>query len=237
MINLFKKFLRPFVVKTISLKKYITRMAAIRSASKVTKLVNSKNKGLFIDCGSNLGQGFAFFEQYFHLKMFDFILVEPNPHCEETLKNKITGKMKEGSIELIKKAASTSDGTTKFFGLVEDDRGKTSEGGSILKEATSAWYTHSEEEAITVETFSLSDLIKNKANNYKIIVIKMDIEGGEYEVLEDLLKHGPHKKISLIFTEFHSQYMKEPDKTAYRSREKVIVQSFKQDKIPFKNWV
>ena len=76
MINLFKKFLRPIVVKTISLKKHITRKAAIRSASKVTKLVNSKNKGLFIDCGSNLGQGFTFFEQYFHLKIFDFILVE-----------------------------------------------------------------------------------------------------------------------------------------------------------------
>ena len=237
MINLLKKFLRPVVIKTISLKKYIMKMSSIRSASKVTKLVDSKNKGLFIDCGSNLGQGFTFFEQYFHLKMFDFILVEPNPYCEETLKNKITVKMKEGSIELIKKAASTSDGTTKFFGLVEDDRGKTSEGGSILKEGNSAWYTHSEEDAITVETFSLSDLIKNKSNSYKVIVIKMDIEGGEYEVLEDMLKHGTHKKISLIFTEFHSQYMKEPDKTAYRCREKVIVQSFKQDKIPFKNWV
>jgi len=237
MNNFFKKLLTPFIFKLISLKKYAVRMAAIRSAVQVSKLVNSTNKGLFIDCGSNLGQGFTFFEQYFPLKIFDFILVEPNPYCEEALTNKIAAKKNEGSIELIKKAASTSDGTTKFFGLVEDDRGKTSEGGSILKEHASAWYTHSEEDAITVETFSLTDLIINKANRYKIIVLKMDIEGGEYEVLDDLLKHGAHKKIAIIFTEFHSQYMTDPDKTIYKSREKVIIQSFKQEKIPFKNWV
>jgi len=237
MSNLFKKLLRPFVLKLILLKNFTVRMAAIKSASKVSKLVSLKNKGLFIDCGSNLGQGFTFFEQYFPLENFDFILVEPNPHCEETLINKITSKKKEGSIELIKKAASISDGTTKFFGLTEDDRGITSEGGSILKEHNTSMYTHSEENAITVETFSLSDLIINKANSYKIIVLKMDIEGGEYEVLEDLLKHQVHKKIAIIFTEFHSQYMIEPNKTIYKNREKVIIESFKTDKIPFKRWI
>ena len=206
-------------------------------AANLSKNLSKDKKGLFIDCGSNRGQGFTFFEQYFPLKTFDYILVEPNPFCKEELIKKINQKKQEGSIDLIAEAASTSEGTTKFYGLVEGNRGKTTEAASTLKEHVSSWYTHSEEDAITVDTFSLADFIRNKASLYKIIVVKMDIEGAEYDVLENLLKKGVHKKIATIFTEFHSQYMTEPDKTIYENREKVIIQSFKNDKIPFHLWI
>ena len=205
-------------------------------AANLSKNLSKDEKGLFIDCGSNLGQGFTFFEQYFPLKTFDYILVEPNPFCEEELIKKMNQKKQEGSVDLITKAASSSEGTTEFYGLVEGNRGKTTEAASILKEHVSAWYNHSDKDAITVDTFSLADFITTKASFYKIIVLKMDIEGAEYDVLDDLLKKGVHKKISTIFTEFHSQYMTEPDKTIYENREKVIIQSFNKDKIPFHLW-
>ena len=205
-------------------------------ATNISKNLSKDKKGLFIDCGSNLGQGFTFFERYFPLKTFDYILVEPNPFCEEALIKIINQKRKEGSIDLITKAASSSEGTTQFYGLVEGNRGKTTEAASILKEHVSAWYTHSEKDTITVDTFSLADFIRNKASFYKIIVLKMDIEGAEYDVLDDLLKKSVHKKIASIFTEFHSQYMTEPDKTLYENRVKVIIQSFKNDKILFYLW-
>ena len=208
-----------------------------RIATNLSKDLSKDKKGLFIDCGSNLGQGFTFFEQYFPLKTFDYILVEPNPFCKEELIKKINQKKQEGSVDLITKAASSSEGTTEFYGLVEGNRGKTTEAASTLKEHVSSWYTHSEEDAITVDTFSLADFIRNKASLYKIIVVKMDIESSEYDVLEDLLKKGVHKKIATIFTEFHSRQMTEPDKTIYENREKVIIQSFKKDKIPFHLWV
>ena len=206
-------------------------------ATNISKNLSKDKKGLFIDCGSNLGQGFTFFERYFPLKTFDYILVEPNPFCEEELIKKINQKKQEGSIDLIFEAASTSEGTTKFYGLVEGNRGKTNEAASALRESASSWYTVSEEDAITVDTFSLADFIRDQASFYKIIVVKMDIEGAEYDVLDHLIKKGVHKKIATIFTEFHSQYMTEPDKTIYENREKAIIQSFKNDKIPFHLWI
>ena len=224
----------------ITYEAFIRRAQIFKSVQKIaanlSKNLSKDKKGLFIDCGSNLGQGFTFFEQYFPLKIFDYILVEPNPFCEEELIKKINQKKQEVSINLITKSASSSEGTTKFFGLVEGNRGKVTEAASILKDHASSWYTHSEEDAITVETFSLADVIRNKASFYKIIVVKMDIEGAEYDVLDDLVKKGVHKKIATIFTEFHSQYMTEPDKTIYENREKVIIQSFNNDKIPFHLW-
>jgi len=207
-----------------------------RIAANLSKNLSKDKRGLFIDCGSNLGQGFSFFEQYFPLKTFDYILVEPNPFCKEELIKKINQKKQEGSIDLIVEAASTSEGTTKFYGLVEGNRGNTNEAASALRESASSWYTVSEEDAITVDTFSLADFIRDKASFYKIIVVKMDIEGAEYDVLDHLIKKGVHKKIATIFTEFHSQYMTEPDKTIYENREKAIIQSFKNDKIPFHLW-
>ena len=63
-----------------------------RIAANLSKNLSKDKKGLFIDCGSNLGQGFTFFEQYFPLKTFDYILVEPNPFCKEELIKKINQK-------------------------------------------------------------------------------------------------------------------------------------------------
>jgi hypothetical protein len=41
--------------------------------NKVSKV---KQKGLFIDCGSNIGQSFEFFQKFYQIKNFDYILFE-----------------------------------------------------------------------------------------------------------------------------------------------------------------
>ena len=234
MIKIFKDLLRPLVHIFFEINKSLIKRSALRKAKTITSKVKGSKKGLFIDCGSNLGQGFSFFSKYFPLNKFDFILIEPNPYCENKLINKINERKSEGSIQLITKAASVKDGKRKFYGL---ERSNTAEGGSILKEHASAWYAHKEEEAINVDTFSFSELITHESQKYQTLVVKMDIEGGEYEVLEDLIKNNTHKKISLMFTEFHSQYMQKPDKKTFKRREKKIIKSFKQDRVPLKLWV
>ena len=86
----------------ITYEAFIRRAQIFKSVQKIaanlSKNLSKDKKGLFIDCGSNLGQGFTFFEQYFPLKIFDYILVEPNPFCEEELIKKINQKKQEGSI-------------------------------------------------------------------------------------------------------------------------------------------
>ena len=168
----------------ITYEAFIRRAQIFKSVQKIaanlSKNLSKDKKGLFIDCGSNLGQGFTFFEQYFPLKIFDYILVEPNPFCEEELIKKINQKKQEGSINLITKAASSSEETTKFFGLVEGNRGKVTEAASILKDHASSWYSplHTSSKYLTnaCTCFSLSSELAPSACSIKLATDSMIAE-------------------------------------------------------------
>jgi FkbM family methyltransferase len=191
-------------------------------------------RGLFIDCGSNVGQGFTWFRQYFPLEHYDYILVEPNPHCVARLRE-LCGTL-EGHIEILDKAAGTGVGQVRFFGLTENPQGLTTEGGSTLAAHNSRLYSSDADQAITVTTFSLAELIRDKQPDYRSIVLKMDIEGAEYDVLDDLLAKGAHRGVDAAYVEFHSQYMLEPDSSRYRRRELELMQRFRAEDVPFRLW-
>jgi FkbM family methyltransferase len=211
--------------------------AAVRTDSRSAKsriLTNPGGRGLFIDCGSNLGQGLAHFRKHFPAELYDYILVEPNPHCAGRLR-----EMAESSsdhIEIVEAAASSREGRAKFYGLAEDGRGQTSDGGSIVRDHASAWYTVDEENALEVRTFSLSQLIQARGS-YSAIIVKMDIEGAEYEVLEHLLETGAHRSLNGLYVEFHSQYMREPARSLYAKREADITRRYKAAGLPLRPWV
>ena len=173
-------------------------LVPVDAKSSKTRILRSQNgRGLFIDCGSNLGQGFGYFRKYYPLDLYDYVLIEPNPHCLSRLAE-LRAKL-TGNIEIIGKAASTRIGEDRFYGLTEGRRGKTSELGSTLPGHNSKFYVTGENNAIKVKTFSLSDFIKSRRLEYSSIVLKLDIEGGEYEVLEDLIanKHLAWKRAAL----------------------------------------
>ena len=199
------------------------------------RLIRKGQRGLFIDCGSNLGQGFIHFRQYYPERLYDYVLIEPNPFCLPTLQD--LQRQLGGRIEIIAEAASTQAGEAHFYGLSEDARGTTSTGGSILKDHNSVFYVANEQKAIQVRTFSLARFLYAKKGNYASIVMKLDIEGAEYEVLEDLIATEAHRCLDLIYVEYHSQYMVEPNRTHYRKRELAIRKRFKQDRVPFRFWV
>lgn len=219
------------------LYRYNVKMKVAHDAKNIYHLTNHIEKGLFLDCGSNLGQGMTYFEKFYPLADYDYILFEPNPHCLEYLNNYIKDFELKGNIEVIQKAVSTTDGETKFFGLVEYENDSTFQGASILKEHNQLFYTPDDHEAITVETFSFTEFIRRKSEEYEVIIVKMDIEGAEYDVLEDLINSNLHEKISVIYIEFHSQYMSGIDKSSYEKREKYIVNRLKKSNINFRLWV
>jgi len=212
--------------------------AAVRADSRSAKsrILNSPGgRGLFIDCGSNLGQGLAHFKKHFPADLYDYILVEPNPHCAGRLRGMSASS--SDHIEIIEAAASNREGRAKFYGLAEDGRGQTSDGGSILRDHASAWYTADEEKALEVQTFSLSHLIESRAGSYSTIIMKMDIEGAEYEVLGHLLETGAHRMLNGLYVEFHSQYMREPARSLYAKREADLKERYKAAGLPLRLWV
>ena len=189
---------------------------------------------LFVDCGSNIGQGYSFFSKYLPAPLYDAVLIEPNPHCMGTLRESFGDR--EG-IELIEGAAWTENTKLSLFGLVEDERGETTQGASVISEHNSSEYTSDQDAALDVDAFSLGELIADKAPRYEQVVVKMDIESAEYEVLRDLLDTGAAKNITHIFIEFHSEYFKEPESSQYRSLEKRLVDELEAAGVGVTVWI
>ncbi len=191
-------------------------------------------RGLFIDGGSNLGQGYSFFKRFFPPERFDALLIEPNPYCIPTLEEKFGGIP---NVTILQKAIWTKPETLKFFGLVEDHRGRTSSGGSVVETHNSSMYRADKERAIEVEAFSFSELLKEKAEQYPVIVVKMDIESAEYEVLDHLLSEGTITHIDYLIVEFHSQYFDVAHRQRYRALEQQLIQEIKRRGVDFTLWI
>lgn len=188
-------------------------------------------RGLFIDCGSNLGQGFGQFSRYFSGEDYDYVLVEPNPNCWPALQALVDAAPDRR--RLLKSAASTHEGTVEFFGLEQDP---TSQGASMLADHNSKYYAADASRALTVPCFSLAQLIESSRARYASVVLKLDIEGGEYEVLPDLIARGAHRLLDAAYIEFHAQYMAEPKAAAYRDLEAQLKARLLADGLPLRIW-
>ena len=99
-----------------------------RTVQKVAApLVAKSGTKLFLDCGSNVGQGYSFFSKHFVPEQYDAILIEPNPSCMKALRERFASYP---NLEFIEAAVWVRNEKLKLFGLVEDDRGETSQGAS-----------------------------------------------------------------------------------------------------------
>lgn len=176
---------------------------ARRSARTVKNLRRDEKRGLLVDCGSNVGQGFDIFRRHYTSDCFDYELFEPNPYCFDILQKKV-GNLPDCRIVLHRKAVGTRAGFAKFFGLSEAEGGQLSEGGSLVREHNAVFYEAREAGALEVETLSFADYLKSKSESYDTIIVKMDIEGGEYDVIQDLLDRNLCGKIDTMYLEFHA---------------------------------
>lgn len=201
-----------------------------------SKVVLSRNEPVFfVDCGSNIGQSYKWFSVFYNKKNIDFHLFEPNPNCHpylETIEANASGVVK-----LFKAGVGTTNGTAKFYGLADSEGGKLSHGGSINREHNSSWYTASEKEAIEVEIIDFSTYLAAQSKQYRQIVVKMDIEGAEIDLLENLISSGKINLIDILYVEFHSQYQLPSHSKVTSAREEQIVNHLKkQSSIKFRMW-
>ena len=82
-----------------------------------------------------------------------------------------------------------------------------------------------------------SNLGYSRSAGYAEVVLKLDIEGGEYAVLPDLINPQMRRVLDTTHIEFHSQYMAEPQATAYRALEVPVRQTLTQDRVPHRIWI
>jgi len=153
-------------------------------------LFNSKNKKpIIFDCGANIGFATIFFKWlYPESEIYAF---EPDKKTFELLKKNVSQNRLK-NVHLFNSAISDKNGKIDFF---IDSKSP----GSLVM---STKQERMPKDKITVDCISLSSLIKNK-NLSKIDYIKMDIEGSEDEVIQDLNKNNQLKNVEKFSIEYH----------------------------------
>jgi len=160
-------------------------------------------KNVFIDIGTNLMQGF---KQISSLNGIDEnwlkIFVEPNPECWEYID---AHTINVGDFVFYKNAMNTIPGTVNLVTRpdIKSDLAATIMGKDYLDTMLAKFgisindHKHYEIEAITW------DNILSNVNSGDNVIIKIDAEGIEYEILNQLLDRNIDFNIVKVYCEFH----------------------------------
>ena len=170
-------------------------------------------------------------------------IYEPNPEFElEKNLESIRKYIHESThVDLFSDAIWTYDGTVKFSQEFQSnrhntppdiqpqfaiDKPATSEASAITSTLPSnleddVCHRFSFADPIDVNCVDLSRIIKKHKDDYEV-VIKMDIEGAEYDVLRHLIREGTAQYINTLFIEWHfSSMSNETEESSDRIIEKL----------------
>lgn len=198
--------------------KYFLRncIALLPSSDKTLKsrrrfrLIRVMKGEVAIDCGANIG---LFTESLAEWggKVFAF---EPNPYAFTELKQKFSDKEQ---VVCIPKGVYTGKEKKDLYlhEWSDSDAVKWSTGSSLLNVKDNV----DENNSIQVEMENLREFIEKLGSRIK--VLKMDIEGVEFDVLDDLIESGVIYKIDHVFVETHDHQIPEIRSKADSVRKKI----------------
>jgi FkbM family methyltransferase len=173
-------------------------------------VVINKNKKIFIDGGARIGESIdIFLDKRKDLLGCDVYLFECNPNHLNTL-NEISKNNSNYNFIVKNEALWDENAVLDFYTAIDrwGDLGNTliSDKNELLDR----------DNPIKVNTIKFSDFISQfHSENY--IVLKLDIEGAEYNVLWDLINTNEITKINELYIEFHDNFFSDKDSTELKN--------------------
>ena len=194
-------------------------------------------KNIFIDCGSNLGQGYEQVKSLQNIDSnWDVFMFEPNPNCFESLKKKYS---RFENISIHKEGVYDRDGETEFH-ITTDLNGnlnKYSQGSKISETLNmfvdrKRFYGYSK--PIKVKLRRLSKFVNSLESNN--IILKIDVEGSEYAIINDLIEQGSFINIKHLYVEFHNNAIDKDKSETYNEQRTEIINFLKKNNVGFTEW-
>jgi FkbM family methyltransferase len=175
------------------------------------KVVAGLSQGdIALDCGANVG----LFTTRMAQSGATVYAFEPNPDAYRKLAE-VTASYP--NVLLHQAAVTTKLGEVELYlhKYADDDPEYWSSGSSLLAEKSNV----RKDNALKVEGIHLAAFIKDLGQPVKLM--KMDIEGAEVDVLNQLLDEGLHESIEQAFVEVHDRRIKSLAKPTQRLRERL----------------
>jgi FkbM family methyltransferase len=146
----------------------------------IYKFETTNPRPRIVDCGANIGLSVLYFKKIYPESVITTF--EPDPRALAALKANVLA-INASDVTVIPNAVAGSDGTLQFFSEGAD-------GGRVSTE-------HDTTSIISITTERLSPHLAQAVD-----FLKIDIEGGELEVLEEA--RGSLGNVNAIFVEYHS---------------------------------
>jgi len=174
----------------------------------------STRRKVLIDLGGHLGETVRrFFKQVPDARFYDIFTFEPYQKCFDKLKTVLGGlKNVHPRMEAVVRCGT---GTTRKLYL-----GKTNsaDGSTFLKGKTTGEVSY--EKGHTVRCVDLREmLVANEIADGDYIVLKMNIEGGEYELMQYILDAKIMGYFDQIYIQLHKDKLNNADRVTYMQLE------------------
>jgi len=147
---------------------------------------NTSTNPVIIDCGANIGMSVLYFKRCY--PQATIIAFEPNPTTYNLL-NKNVASFQLKNVTLHNLALANAQGTIPFH--FNEDKGTLT--GSIQS-------NRGGERVIDVKCEKLSSFINEFPH---VDLIKMDVEGAELKIVEDIMQSGAISKVKELIVEYH----------------------------------
>jgi len=178
---------------------------------------------VFIDLGTYNGNVMK--EAYKRYSDFDlFIGFEPMPDLYKKTKKRFASNNK---ISIKRYAAGTKniDGV-KLYTNIATKNNKTfiGKGSTLFKDKISGGIN--KDQFVLVDIIDFSEYLSNKFKNDDYIILKIDIEGEEYDLLEHLINTGNISFINELYCEWH--YNKIDNKNITEERHNKLIKNLNE---------
>ena len=149
-----------------------------------------KVRYILVDGGAHLGETIAYFEKskIYSNHPWEMFSFEANPNLIDRIPQK-------PNLTIINKAIWINDDGVDFYIGIDTSSSsimKHKNTGDISKVPTK------------VESVDFGQWLKRNFKRQDFILVKLDIEGAEYAVLEKMLGDGTIKYVDVLFAEFHN---------------------------------
>jgi FkbM family methyltransferase len=143
-----------------------------------------------IDCGANIGVSLLYIK--IRAPQARVRCFEPNPAARAVLEKNIGANNWEKEVQVFPYALGKKKGVANFFveGTVA-----TSSGGSVAN--------HLEKRGRALDSYTVEVDMLSQYINEPVNLLKIDIEGSEFDVLEELAAKNKLRSVALIQLEYH----------------------------------